>query len=172
MLRALATACALVAGCTQPTDAVFEVDGYNNTVVGGGSVLALWTVPGSPARTYKLGDGVAVDNLFTIAWEADPPLEALSPEGLGVATLVLLPPRATVPDGPTDPNKLVVYGQTFDSAVIYKVGTGGLPWAADLPPRFSCARCVRNGSGLATYELAPCVNVVLEDVGGDPCAWY
>lgn len=168
MLRLVAIACAIATGCTQSGGPAFEVTGGNLTVAASGSVLALWTVPGS--HTYKLGDGVAVDDLFTIGWEADPPPEALDPDGFGVATLVLLPPHATVPDGETDPSRLVVYGQTFETAVIYKTGAGGPGWAADLPPRFSCGRCIR-GIASDLYVLAPCANLVLE-TDGTPCAWY
>lgn len=171
-MRGLLIACAL-AGCTDPPDQAFVVDGFVDVAVPPtGSVIGLWTIPGA-AAAYKLGDGIRVGARFTLGFETDPPAAALGADGIGVALAVMLPEFATVPDGPVE-DRLGVLGLSANTAVIYKRGDAtGPAWAAAFPPRFSCAQCVRSPTGgLDTWELTPCAAVIIEGPADPTCQWY
>ena len=174
MRRALA-ACALAAGCTGPAGAVFGVDGFVDVALPQrGAVIALWTDrSATPDRVYKYGDGIRVGSQFALGWDADPPPEALNADGLGVAIFALLPELTTVPDGEVDTASLPIMGRSSDTAVVYKTaGAAGPAWSAPLPLRFSCASCVRSGTGGADgFELTPCAAVIIENPAAPLCAW-
>lgn len=167
---------AALAGCFGGAGDVtgFEVAGIvNGGAAMSGSLLALWTLPTADGEQfYKLGDGTTYATRFDIILD-DPPDAALR-DGVGVALLVQLPPISTVPDGiVANPNALRATGSSADHAIVYVRGAPAEPaWVTAFGPRFSCARCVRSASGLARFELAPCIEVAIQQPAAEPCDWY
>ncbi len=165
----------LAAACSEPPKEAFVVDGFVDVSANPtASVIGVWELAGSPTRYYKQGDGVRLNARFTLGFDTDPPPEALNPDGVGVALVVMLPELTTIPDGPINPATLGILGISSDTAVIYKAGDASGPaWSASFGPRFSCAQCVRNqGTGLDTYELIACASVLVEGPAAPPCDWY
>jgi len=164
----------LLAACGQkgPREA-FVVNGFVDVAANpSASVVGIFEIPGNPVRYYKLGDGPRLNAEFTLGFDIDPPPEALD-AGLGVAMVVMLPELTTVPDGFVDLPTLGILGLSSDTAVIYKSGTVSDPaWASAMPPRFSCAQCVRNPGSLDTYELVGCASVLVEGPASPLCNWY
>jgi len=166
---------ATLGACGNPPKEAFVVDGFVDVAANpSASVVGLWEIAGSPAKYYKLGDGVRLNARFTLGFDTDPPPEALNPDGIGVALVVMLPELTTVPDGPVNPAALGILGSSSETAVIYKTGDAtGPAWSDSLPLRFSCAQCVRDpGTNLDTYELIACASVLVEGPGSPPCDWY
>lgn len=163
----------LAAACSDPPKEAFVVDGYvTEPLHTQASVIGVWQLPGTPARYYKLGDGVRLSSQFTLGFDTDPPPEALGPDGIGVALVVMLPELTTVPDGPVNLAALAILGGSAETAVLYKAGDAtGPAWSASLPPRFSCGHCVRdtNPDG---FELIACANVYVENANAPFCDWF
>jgi hypothetical protein len=165
---------ALVA-CSDPPKQAFVVDGYVNVVTDPhASVIGLWQIPGSPAKYYKLGDGVRLSGRFTLGFDTDPPPEALGPDGIGVAYVAMLPELTTVPDGFVNMAAIGIIGISGETAIIYKQATAtGPAWSTELIARFSCAQCVRNqGTKKDEFTLVPCAYVVVEGPASPTCAWF
>ena len=165
----------LLVACSDPPKEAFVVDGFVDVLQSPeASVIGVWEIAGTPVRHYKQGDGVRLENRFTLGFDTDPPPEALNPDGIGVALVVMLPPLTTIPDGPISLASLRSIGISSDTAVIYKAGDAtGPAWSRSLPPRFSCARCTRNPSPtLDTYELIACASVLVEDATNPRCSWF
>jgi hypothetical protein len=175
-VRAIVVLAAL-GGCAPDDDtAVFgfigEVADFSDT----GSTLGLFRVTtADPPYVFKLGEGGSVVNMFDIAFDREPPPEALEVTGVGVATVAMLPGLAVVPDGRIDTRELQLVGHSDNHAIIFKApGASGAPdWTLRFPEGFSCGQCVKvNG---APDEFAPvdCSFVVVERFfGADPCIWF
>jgi hypothetical protein len=163
----------LLAACSDPPKQAFVVDGFvTETSNPNASVIGVWELAGSPPKYYKHGDGVRLDGQFTLGFETDPPPAALNPDGVGVAFAVMLPELTTVPDGPVNLQAINALGISAGGAVIYRAAdSDGPAWSDVLPPRFSCARCVR-GATLDTYELSGCASVLIESVTAPLCRWF
>ena len=140
-----------------------------------GSTLGLFRVTtADPPYVYKLGEGSSVVNTFDIAFEQEPPLEALEATGIGVATVAMLPGLAVVADGRIDTSELQLVGHTDNHAIIFKApgASGGPDWTLRFPEGFSCGRCVKQ-SGPDDFEPVDCSFVVVERFfGSDPCIWF
>ena len=165
----------LVVACSDPPKQAFVVDGFVDVATSpNASMIGVWEIAGTPPRYYKLGDGVRLNNQFTLGFDTDPPPEALNPEGFGVAFAVMLPELTTIPDGPlTSLGSLPALGISSDTAIVYRAATSDGPaWADALPPRFSCVQCVRGGTNLDTYELTPCASVLIEGPASPLCTWF
>ena len=164
----------LVAACSDPPKQAFVVDGFVDIATNpSASVIGVWEIAGNPPTHYKLGDGVRLYEQFTLGFDIDPPPEALNPDGVGVALVIMLPELTTVPDGPVDLGRLGALGVSANTAIVYRTGTSDGPaWSDAMPLRFSCARCVRSGSNLDTYELAPCASVLVQSPVTPLCAWF
>jgi hypothetical protein len=164
---------ALVA-CSEPPKKAFVVDGYANvTNDPHASVIGLWQIPGSPAKYYKLGDGVRLNTQFTLGFDTDPPPEALGPDGIGVAYVAMLPELTTIADGFVNMGAIGIVGISGETAVIYKEGRAtGPAWSTSFAPRFSCAQCVRNQGRTDDFTLEACANVSIEGPASPTCAWF
>ena len=171
----LLVACALAAGCQNSGGAAFEVVGATGvTAAPRGPVIALWEIRTvEPSYFVKYGDGMRFESQFSLTWDADPPAEVLDVDGIGVAIFALLPDTTVVADGEYDLIDLPIRGISADTAVVYKSGATTAPaWAAALPPRFSCARCVRSPDGTGdSFELAPCASVTIGGPAAPLCDW-
>jgi hypothetical protein len=174
MHRAAIVTCVLAASC-QGGGASFEVQGTAGVATApAGSVVALWEIKSvEPPYFYKYGEGTRTGSAFSLAWDADPPAEAIDADGFGVAFFVLLPEQTAVADGAYDLFDLQVQGISADTAVVYKTGTAAGPaWVSALPTRFSCVRCVRSQTTAADrFELTPCANVTIGGATAPRCDW-
>jgi hypothetical protein len=165
----------LLVACSDPPRQAFVVDGFVDvTTSPNASVIGVWEIAGTPPKYYKHGDGVRLNRQFTLGFETDPPAAALNPDGVGVAFAVMLPELTTLPDGPLGSlSSLPALGISSDTAIVYRTATSDGPaWADALPPRFSCVQCVRDGTGLDTYVLAPCASVLIEGPASARCTWF
>lgn len=165
----------LLAACTDPPREAFVVDGYVDVATNpNASVIGVWEIPGSPPRYYKQGDGVRLNAQFTLGFDTDPPPEALGPDGIGVAFVVMLPELTTIPDGPVSSlSSLPALGISSDTAIIYKTADAtGPAWTTSLPLRFSCGACKRGANGVDTYEITPCASVLIEGPASPLCNWF
>ena len=164
----------MLAACSDAPSQAFVVDGFVDVTTNpNASVIGLWEIAGDPPRYYKLGDGVRLDARFTLGFDTDPPPEALNPDGIGVAYVVMLPELTTVPDGFVSKNAIGALGVSGDTAILYKTGTAtGPPWSTPLPLRFSCGQCIRDPNGLDRYELISCASVLVETIASPLCNWF
>ncbi len=165
---------AALAGCNGGPQEAFVVDGFVDVAPNPrAAVIGLFELPTTPPTYYKLGDGVRLDRNFTLGFDTDPPRDALGPDGVGVAYVVMLPELTTVPDGPVDPATLGILGISSDTAVIYKLADATAPaWASPFAPRFSCAQCQRSSNGLDSFTLAACASVLVEGPASPTCNWF
>lgn len=169
------TSCALIVGlsaCADPDEDAFRFVGEVADFPGNGSTIGLFDIPGMTAF-YKFGDGSTVFNQFDLAFETEPPIEALDAGGFGVAYVGLLPGLATVPEGPVDPGLIALRGISENHAIIFKTpGATGPEWLDGFPDGFTCAQCVRPGTALETFEPVGCTFVVAQAFAQTVCNWY
>jgi hypothetical protein len=155
----------------------------SGTVIGAmaaaGPVVVLWLVNSMPsAYSYKFGDGTATAATFAVSQLRDPPAGArnqTSSVDLGVGSMVLLRPGATIPDGAliSQPNAI---GYSLQYALIYRgaADTGTDPaWTSGFPVGLSCGRCVLATSGLDTFRPVDCATLVIDTNPNAPgCNWH
>jgi hypothetical protein len=138
-----------------------------------GTVISLWMVgTADPSYLFKFGDGTTVLDQFDMSYPSDPPAAAINSDGVGVAMMALLPGLATLPDGRTSLDELVLDGLTQAHAVVWKApGAIGPAWAAAFPEGFSCGACLP-GTSLDALGPVDCSFLLLQPPPANFCVYY
>jgi hypothetical protein len=168
---------ALVAACsgTGGTGGDFVVTGAvtGATAPQSTRVAVLWTVTTDPLYQYKFGDGTASQYEFVLTMYGDPPAAAINDSGIAVGEVVMFSSDASIPDGVYGGGTTLL-GITMDHALIWKdvTATGMNSWDVAFGARYSCAKCVRQTTGLDRYELTGCAQMTVAIGGAATCQWY
>lgn len=150
---------------------MFAMLGVVDNVFEPGSTIGLFEVRTPEAITYKLGDGQATPDEFSLEFRRDPPSDALEGGAFGVGFVGMLPGLATVRDGEVTLDDLRLIGMSTGSAIIFKApGASGPAWLDAFPEGYSCGFCLRE---LQPEEFAPvdCTFVEIEFPFTNPCLW-